>query len=269
MIKAIVTGAAGRMGQKIIGVIGETEGIELTGALEQADHPAVGSFCETGSKPGRSPVKIEGDLKKIISRGEVIIDFTSPTASLDNLQLAKSEKKAIVIGTTGFSLSQMKEIKKLSKETKLVISPNMSVGINVLFRVVEYIANILKDEYDVEIIETHHRLKKDAPSGTAMKIAQTLAQTLGRDLEKVGVYQRKGIIGERTSKEIGIQSIRAGDIVGEHRILFGGIGESLEIIHRANNRDNFARGAVTAAKWIIGQKIGFYDMHDVLGLKNK
>ena len=143
----------------------------------------------------------------------------------------------------------------------------MSVGVNLMFKVVADIARVLGDGYDVEIVEAHHRLKKDAPSGTAMKLAQVIAHALGRDLDKVGVYARHGIIGERTEREIGIQTVRAGDIVGEHTVLFGGIGERLEIIHRAHSRDNFARGAVRAAQWIVAQPAGLYDMQDVLGLK--
>jgi len=143
----------------------------------------------------------------------------------------------------------------------------MSVGVNLMFKVVENIAQVLNEGYDVEIVEAHHRLKKDAPSGTALKLAQVIAQALGRDLEKVGVYGRKGLIGERTKEEIGIMTVRAGDIVGEHTVIFGGIGERLEIIHRAHNRDNFARGAVRAAQWIVQQPPGLYDMQDVLGLK--
>lgn len=266
MIKAIVIGAAGRMGNKIIDVIDETEGIKLTGAVERDDHPAVGNLCERGLAGSR--LKIADNLSKVISGGDVIIDFSTPASSLENLRMAKSEKKAIVIGTTGLSSTQIEEIKKLSEKIQTVISPNMSVGINVVFKVVADIAKILKDEYDVEIIEAHHRHKKDAPSGTAMKIAQIISQTLGRDLEKIATYHRRGIIGERGKKEIGIQTIRAGDITGEHTVIFGGIGESLEIVHRAHNRDNFARGAVKAAKWLVEQKSGLYDMQDVLGLKN-
>jgi len=149
----------------------------------------------------------------------------------------------------------------------VVFAPNMSVGVNLMFKVVENIAKVLTEGYDVEIVEAHHRLKKDAPSGTAIKLAQVIAQALGRDLEKVGVYGRKGITGERTKDEIGIMTVRAGDIVGEHTVTFCGIGERIEVIHRAHNRDNFARGAVRAAQWIVNQPPGLYDMQDVLGLK--
>ena len=161
----------------------------------------------------------------------------------------------------------MKKVKELAKNTRCVLAPNMSVGVNVMLKVLEYCAGILNDDYDVEIIEAHHHLKKDAPSGTAMKMAQVIADKLGRNLEKDAVYTRKGLIGERTKREIGIQTIRAGDIVGEHTVIFGGIGERLEFIHRAQSRDNFAKGAIRAAKWIVHQENGLYDMQDVLGLR--
>ena len=161
----------------------------------------------------------------------------------------------------------MKKAARLSKKTRCVLAPNMSVGVNVLFKVLDDVARILGDEYDVEIVEAHHHLKKDAPSGTAMKMAQIIAKALKRDLEKDGVYTRKGLIGERTKTEIGIQTLRAGDIVGEHNVMFGAVGERLEFIHRAHSRDNFAKGAIRAAKWIVGRKNGLYDMQDVLGLR--
>ena len=173
----------------------------------------------------------------------------------------------MVIGTTGFSAAEIEEVKKLAKDTKVVLAPNMSVGVNLMFKVVADIAGILSSGYDVEIVEAHHRLKKDAPSGTAMKLAQVIARALNRNLDEVGIYARQGMIGQRTDAEIGIQTLRAGDIVGEHTVMFGGIGERLEIIHRAHNRDNFARGAVRAAHWIVAQAPGLYDMQDVLGLK--
>jgi 4-hydroxy-tetrahydrodipicolinate reductase len=162
----------------------------------------------------------------------------------------------------------MEKAREIAKDARCVLAPNMSVGVNVLFKVLDLVAGILGDDYDVEIVESHHNLKKDAPSGTAMKMAQIIAARLGRDLDQVGVYERKGMIGERTKKEIGIQTLRGGDIVGEHTVMFVTGGERLELIHRAHSRDNFARGAVRAAKWIVAQPKGFYDMQDVLGLRS-
>jgi 4-hydroxy-tetrahydrodipicolinate reductase len=268
MVKAIVTGVGGRMGSRILSLVAETEGIEVVGAIEQKGHPLVGSDVGASLGAGKIYVIVESDLHKCIDKGDVVIDFTNHEVSIQNIEIAAEHNKAIVIGSTGFSAEEVEKIKELSQGAKCVLSPNMSVGVNIMFKVIASVAEILGDEYDVEIVEAHHRLKKDAPSGTAMKMAQIIAETLGRDLEETGVYTRKGLIGERTRKEIGIQTIRAGDIVGEHTVMFGGIGERLEFIHRAHNRDNFARGAIRAAKWIVGQEYGLYDMQDVLGLKS-
>ena len=173
----------------------------------------------------------------------------------------------MVIGTTGIKGEMLDEVETLAKKIRCVLAPNMSVGVNVMFKIAGEMARILGADYDMEILEVHHRLKKDAPSGTAMHLAQILADVSDRDLDKVGVYERKGMIGKRTDEEIGIQTWRAGDITGEHTVMFGGIGERLELIHRAHNRDNFARGAVRAARWVTKQPEGLYDMQDVLGLK--
>jgi 4-hydroxy-tetrahydrodipicolinate reductase len=197
----------------------------------------------------------------------VLIDFTSPDATVENLKVASAANLAMIIGTTGLSGSSLDQVKALARSTRCVMSPNMSVGVNVMFKIAGEMAKVLGKDYDMEILEVHHRFKKDAPSGTATRLAQILASATDRDLDDAAVYQRKGIIGERTSKEIGIQTWRAGDITGEHTILFGGIGERLELTHRAHNRDNFARGAVRAAAWVVRQPVGLYDMMDVLGLK--
>ncbi len=267
MIKVIVTGAAGRMGSRIISIINETEGIKLVGATEKRGSKSIGKDSGELAGIGKNNISISDDITEIIKGCDVIIDFTSPASSLENLYAAAEEKKAIVIGTTGFSDEHLKKINDLSKEIRCVLSPNMSVGVNVMFKVIRDMAKILGDEYDIEIIEAHHRFKKDAPSGTAMKMAEILADSVKRDLSKVGVYARKGVIGERKKEEIGIQTIRAGDIVGEHTVMFGGLGERLEITHKAQSRDNFARGAVKAALWIVGMPHGIYDMQDVLGLR--
>jgi 4-hydroxy-tetrahydrodipicolinate reductase len=202
-----------------------------------------------------------------LEQGEVVIDFSAPTSSLANLAQVAQRKRAMVIGTTGFTSQQTGELNRLAQQVSCVFSPNMSVGVNVLFKILAEIAKTLGDEYDIEVIEAHHRLKKDAPSGTAMKIAEVLARAMNRDLGQVGVYERHGMIGERTRNEIGVQTIRAGDIVGDHTILFGGMGERIEVTHRAHNRDAFARGALRAARWVVAQPPGLYDMLDVLGLR--
>ncbi len=263
-IKAIVIGAAGKMGNRVIHIIHETPSIVLYRAIERPDHPSIGRDIGELIGLGKMDVPLEGDLKK--DGGDVVINFTNPKASIESLEFAKEKGLAIVIGTTGLSPEQMERVGDLSKGVRCVFSPNMSVGVNVMFRIVQEVAQVMGPEYDIEIFEAHHRLKKDSPSGTAVRLGELIAKAIGRDFGKVGVYGRKGMVGERTREEIGMQVIRAGDIVGEHTVLFGGIGERLEIIHRAHSRDNFARGAIRAALWVVNQPNGLYDMQDVLGL---
>ena len=267
MIKAIVMGAGGRMGGRISSLIAATKDVEVVAGVEKKGHPAVGKDLGEMLGLGKSGKTIVDDLKKVIDSGDVIIDFTYHETSLQNLELAAKKGKPIVIGTTGFSAEELKKAGKFAKKTPCVLAPNMSVGVNVMFKVLENVATILGNDYDVEIVEAHHNLKKDAPSGTAMKMAQIIAAALDRNLDKEGIYARKGMIGERSKTEIGIQTIRGGDIVGEHNVMFVTNGERLEFIHRAHNRDNFARGAIRAARWVINQKNGLYDMQDVLGLR--
>ncbi|MGW8222916.1 MAG: 4-hydroxy-tetrahydrodipicolinate reductase [Syntrophobacteria bacterium] len=267
MVKAIVAGAAGRMGGRIIHTIAATEGISLAAAFERADHPSVGSDVGEVVGLGSMGMKVAADLDAVLEAGDVIIDFTHHEASVEHLRTAAAAKKPMVIGTTGFTAEEMETIVTLAGEIPCVQAPNMSMGVNLMFKVVEDMARALGDGFDVEIIEAHHHHKKDAPSGTAVKLAQNLAAALGRELEKVGVYERHGIIGERRPEEIGIQTIRGGDIVGEHTVLFAGMGERLELTHRAHSRDNFARGGVKAAIWVVNQAPGLYDMQHVLGLK--
>lgn len=267
MVKVIVTGATGRMGSRIIQLLAKTETMELAGAVECAGHPLIGKDIGEHQGLGTMGIEIVDDLSKCIEQGDVVIDFTFHEASVRHLAIAAEYGRAMVIGSTGFDADEMKEIERLSQRTRCMVAPNMSVGVNVMLKVLESVASILGDDYDVELIEAHHNLKKDAPSGTAMKMAQVIAASLERNLDEVGVYCRKGIIGERTRKEIGIQTVRAGDIIGEHTVMFGGAGERLEITHKAHSRDNFAQGALRAALWIVEQKKGLYDMQDVLGLK--
>jgi 4-hydroxy-tetrahydrodipicolinate reductase len=264
-VKAIVVGAAGKMGGRIIHIIKETPSIKLYRAIERPDHPSIGRDIGEVIGLGKMDILLEGDLKK--GGGDVVINFSSPKASIESLEFAKENGLAVVIGTTGLSSEQMERVKSLSKSIRCVLSPNMSVGVNVMFRIVQEVAQVLGPEYDIEILEAHHHLKKDSPSGTAVRLGELIATAMRRDFSQVGVYGRKGMVGERTKEEIGMQVIRAGDIVGEHTVLFGGIGERLEIIHRAHSRDNFARGAIRAALWVVNQPNGLYDMQDVLGLK--
>lgn len=267
MIKAVVTGAAGRMGSRIINVLAGSEGIGLAAAVEKKGHPLIGQ--DAGGPAGLSStgVLIIDNLDAALAAGEVLIDFTFTEATLEHIGACARHHRPIVVGTTGFSKEELAQIRKFSETIPCLLSPNMSIGVNLSFKILAEVAQALGDDYDVEIVEAHHRMKKDAPSGTALKMAQVVAGALGRNLDEVGVYARKGMIGERSRMEIGIQTLRAGDIVGEHTVLFAGKGERIEITHRAHSRDTFAAGAVRAAKWLAGKKPGMYDMQDVLGLK--
>lgn len=266
MVRAIVTGCCGRMGKRIIHMLRQNQGISLVGAVERAGHPDLGKDAGAVAGIGELGVMITESLSALAG-GDVIIDFTAPEATLAHLRFAGEKGMAAVVGTTGFAGALLDEARTLGKAIRCVMAPNMSVGVNVMFKVAGDLARILGNDYDMEILEVHHRLKKDAPSGTAMRLAQIVAEAVGRDIHKVGVYERKGMIGQRSDQEIGIQTWRAGDITGEHTIMFGGIGERIELTHRAHNRDNFARGAVRAALWVVGQPVGLYDMQDVLGLR--
>jgi len=263
-IKSIVVGAAGKMGSRIIHVIHETPSIDLFEAVERKDHPSIGRDIGEMIGLGRIGVPLEAGLRE---GGDVIVDFTNPKSSLESMKFAHENGLAIVIGTTGLSPEQTDNVRELSSGVRCVFSPNMSVGMNIMFRITQEVARILGTDYDVEILEAHHRMKKDSPSGTAVRLGELIAKSTGRDFDRVGVYGRKGMVGERTKEEIGMQVIRAGDIVGDHMVLFGGVGERLEIIHRAHSRDNFARGAIRAALWVVNQPNGLYDMQDVLGLR--
>lgn len=266
MIKAIVAGPAGRMGGRIIHMIEAAEGIELAGAFERPGHPVVDK--DVGEVVGLPAMglKVADYLKDVLDQGDVVIEFTQPEASLAHLREVADAGKAMVLGTTGFSPAQVAEIHALGARTRLVFAPNMSVGVNLMFKTAADMAKVLGDDYDVEIVEVHHRFKKDSPSGTAVKLADAVAGALGRTMEDAGVYGRRGMVGERTRKEIGVFAVRAGDVVGEHTLVFGGIGERLELTHRAHSRETFARGAVRAAAWVAGKPAGLYDMKAVLGL---
>lgn len=267
MTRIIIAGASGRMGSRITALIREYPELKLTGALERKEHGAIGKDVGFSAGISETGVKLSDRLEDIIENSDVIIDFTSPNSTKENLRLTSKYHKAMVIGTTGFSKDDVKEMEVSMKSIPCVMASNMSTGVNLLLRILQDIARVLGDEYDMEIIEAHHRLKKDAPSGTALKMAQVLADVTKRNLDKVAIYARRGLIGERTKKEIGIQTIRAGDIVGEHTVIFGGLGERIEITHKASSRDTFARGALRAALWVSGKPAGIYDMQDVLGLK--
>jgi 4-hydroxy-tetrahydrodipicolinate reductase len=268
MTRVIIAGAAGRMGRRIGYMVNEHKDLEVAAGFEMPGNPEVGSDMGELGGYGNIDVAVAGDLGAVIDRGDVIIDFTFHEATMKIARQAAEHRTAMVIGTTGLSQNNLEELAELANDFPCVQAPNMAVGVNVLFKVAQKMAAILGNDYDIEIVEAHHRMKKDAPSGTAIKLGEMVAAGVNRDLGEVGVYARHGIIGERTDKEIGIQTIRGGDIVGEHTVYFAGPGERLEITHRAHNRDNFARGAAMAAAWVVGQQNGLYSMFDVLGLKD-
>jgi 4-hydroxy-tetrahydrodipicolinate reductase len=215
---------------------------------------------------GKLGVTVSDKIGSHLKGNVAIIDFTRPAASLGYLRDAAKRGIPIVVGTTGFTAGEWNEIKRLSRRTRVLVAPNMSVGVNLLLGLLGGVARSLGEEYDVEIIEMHHRFKKDAPSGTALALGRAIADEWKRDLNKVGVFGRKGLVGERGKKEMGILAVRAGDTVGEHSVIFGGLGERIEFVHRAHSRDTFARGAIRAALWLVKQKKGLYSMQDVLRL---
>jgi len=264
-MKAIVTGAAGRMGGRILCLLAE-QGHAVVGALERKGHPSLGKDPGEVAGFGRSGVLISDELAPLLGQAEVVIDFTIPDFTLQAAHCAAKKKIPMVIGTTGLSPSEVQELRSIASEIAIVFSPNMSIGVNVMFKAVSDLGKVLGEEYDIEVVEMHHRMKKDAPSGTALRLAEILAQARGGDLEEVGKFSRRGNIGERKKGEIGVQSLRGGDVVGEHTVIFAGPGERLELTHRAHSRDNFARGAVLAAAWVVHQRPGFYTMQNVLGL---
>jgi len=267
MIKALVAGAGGRMGGRIIASLDDQEGIALAGAFERRGHATLGQDAGEAAGAGSRGITVGNRLEAIIGLGDVVIDFTDPEATLRHVEIAAENGKAMVVGTTGMDAAQQEDLEKASRKIPIVFAPNTSVGVNLLFKVLADVAPILGDAYDVEIFETHHRYKKDAPSGTAKKMAEVISSALGRDLDEVAVHGRSGMVGERKSSEIGIFSMRGGDVVGDHTVVFAGLGDRVELTHRAHSRDTFARGAVRAALWVAGRVPGLYDMMDVLGLR--
>lgn len=267
MIKVAVTGAAGRMGGRIITAVKEAEGLELAGAVERPGHEMIGQDAGLIAGCGAAGVKITASLDEALKNADVLIDFTFPEVTLKNLATCVRLGKKLVIGSTGFTPAQRAEVRKAGEQIPVILAPNMSVGVNACFKLLKETAKILGPDFDVEIVELHHNKKKDSPSGTAVRMGEVVAEALGRDYHQVANYHREGMCGERTPEEIGMQTVRGGDIVGEHTVYFIGMGERIEISHRAMSRDMFARGAVRAAAWLAAKEQGMYDMQDVLGLK--
>lgn len=267
MTRIAIVGAAGRMGRNLIAICSQYESLEVTVATEHAHHPLLGVDAGELAGVGKKGVTLVASLDQAEQDFDVLIDFTRPEPTLEHLQWCVEHNKKIVIGTTGFDATGKAKIAEAAQQVAIMFAPNMSVGVNLTFKLLEMAAKVLGDEVDIEIVEAHHRHKVDAPSGTALRMGEVVANSLGRDLEECAVYGREGITGERDRKTIGFATVRGGDIVGEHTVMFIDEGERVEITHKASSRSNFAKGAARAAAWLSTQPSGLYDMQDVLGLK--
>jgi len=264
--RVAVAGASGRMGRMLIEAVRNTPDCRLAGALDVAASPAIGS--DAGAFLGfASGVAIAADLRAGLQDAQVLIDFTRPEGTMAHLAVCRELGVQAVIGTTGFSDAQKAEIAEIAKDIAIVMAPNMSVGVNVTFKLLEMAAKALSTGYDIEIVEAHHRHKIDAPSGTALKMGEVIADALGRDLKECAVYGREGVTGERDPSTIGFATVRGGDIVGDHTVLFAGTGERIEIAHKSSSRANYAQGSLRAVRFLTDQRAGLFDMFDVLGLR--
>jgi 4-hydroxy-tetrahydrodipicolinate reductase len=255
------------MGRALVSAVNETEGLVLGAATERQESQLIGLDAGELAGIGRLDVSLVVDLQAVVDDFDVVIDFTAPAATLAHLGVCREAGKSMVVGTTGLSEAEKQILREGAEDIAIVFAPNMSVGVNLSFKLVEMAAKVLGDEADVEIIEAHHRHKVDAPSGTALRLGEVVADTLGRDLSECAVYGREGKTGPRNGKTIGFETIRAGDVVGEHSVWFAMEGERIEIVHKASNRMNFARGAMRAAGWVVEQEKGLFDMQDVLSLR--
>ena len=266
-LRVAVCGAAGRMGRALITTCHEDAELQLVAAFESTASSLIGADAGAVAGCGDSSVTITAPDTEALSLCDVVVDFTTPSASLAMLERCAQANRRAVIGTTGFSDSERAQIDEYAKHVPVVLAPNMSVGVNLCFKLLEVAARTLGDEVDIEIIEAHHRHKVDAPSGTAVRMGEVVAQALGRQLAEVAVYGREGHTGARERSTIGFETIRGGDIVGEHTVMFAGEGERVEVRHISSSRANFARGAMRAARWLMDRSPGRYDMQDVLGLR--
>jgi 4-hydroxy-tetrahydrodipicolinate reductase len=266
MQRIAVMGAAGRMGKTLIEAVQLADSASLTAAIDRADSSLVGADVGELIAQGKMGVSLSGDLNAVLDQFDVLIDFTHPSVTLKNLEVCRQAGKAMVIGTTGFTPQEKELLAAAGKQIPIVFAANFSVGVNLCLKLLDTAARVLGDDVDIEIIEAHHRHKVDAPSGTALRMGEVVASALGRDLQKVAVYGREGQTGARERETIGFATVRAGDVVGDHTVLFAAEGERVEITHKASSRMTFAKGAVRAALWLQGREAGLYDMQDVLGL---
>ncbi|MBI0408823.1 MAG: 4-hydroxy-tetrahydrodipicolinate reductase [Nitrosomonadaceae bacterium] len=261
-----IAGSSGRMGRALLEAVNQASDMRLVAALERSGSPYLSK--DAGELIGASyGVAVTDDIVAALSESNVLIDFTRPEGTLAHLAVCRARNVKMVIGTTGFSAEQKEELKKAAKEIAIVFAPNMSVGVNVTFKLLQVAAKALNEGYDIEIIEVHHRHKVDAPSGTALRMGEIVAESLDRDLEEVSVYGRHGVTGERLPATIGFSTVRGGDIVGDHTVMFAGTGERIEISHKASSRANFAVGALRAARFLADKESGLFDMQDVIGLR--
>ncbi|OEC34361.1 dihydrodipicolinate reductase [Pseudomonas cuatrocienegasensis] len=266
MQRIAVMGAAGRMGKTLIEAVQQAEGAQLSAAVDRPDSSLVGADAGELAALGKLGVNLVGDLSAVLDQFDVLIDFTHPSVTLKNLDICRRAGKAMVIGTTGFSVEEKQLLAEAGNDIPIVFAANFSVGVNLCLKLLDTAARVLGDEVDIEIIEAHHRHKVDAPSGTALRMGEVIADALGRDLQKVAVYGREGQTGARARDTIGFATVRAGDVVGDHTVLFAADGERVEITHKASSRMTFAKGAVRSALWLHKREAGLYDMQDVLGL---
>ncbi len=268
MVKIALVGVSGRMGVCLVKAATLSDQAELTVAVSRTESLALGKDAGELAGISRLGLPVGDDLAAVVDEFDVLIDFTRPESSLEYIEICRRAGKKVVIGTTGYTDSQKTAIAEIAKEIPIVIAPNFSVGVNLSLKLLEMTAKVMGDYTDIEVIEAHHRHKVDAPSGTALRMGEVVAATLGRDLKDCAIYGREGDTGARDRKTIGFSTIRAGDIVGEHTVMFADEGERVEITHKATSRMTFANGAVRAAIWLEGKAAGLYDMQDVLGLKN-
>ena len=267
MTRIAIVGAGGRMGKALIEACAQTEGVNLTVATEHPSSSLIGTDAGEVAGVGKTGVTIAATLNEAANDFDVLIDFTRPEACLLHLNWCVAHGKKIVIGTTGFDDAGKAAIAKAAEKISVVFAPNMSVGVNLCLKLLDMAARVLGDSVDIEIMEAHHRHKIDAPSGTALRMGEVVANALGRDLKECAVYGREGVTGERDRQTIGFATVRAGDVVGDHTVLFADVGERIEITHKASSRMTFAKGAVRAAGWLHDKQTGLFDMQDVLGLK--
>jgi 4-hydroxy-tetrahydrodipicolinate reductase len=262
VLNVAIAGASGRMGRMLIEAVLAAPELNLAAAMEQSGNAHVGKEAAESSA-----VRITDDIEEGLRNADVLIDFTRPEGTMHHLAACQKLKRNFVVGTTGFDDAQLKAIRDAAQMLPIAMAPNFAIGVNVTFKLIELAAKALKNEYEVEIVEVHHRHKVDAPSGTALKMGELVAKALGRDPKKTAVYGREGVTGERKNETIGFSSIRGGDVVGDHTVMFLGAGERIEITHRSASRATYAQGALQAARFLQGKKSGLYDMHDVLGFR--